>query len=253
LLRRLLPDKNKIRLNSKEEKMKYTVDKSVFELNPDIKFGIIVGENIINSETGPEDEERLRRAEAKMRETYKADEIRELKNVKLYREVVKESGINPNKYPPSVEAMFKRIVKEGQLPLINALVDLCNAVSIERGISLGGHDLKDIHEDLEVRYSRKGDIFLPFGAEVYEDVEENELVFTSGNIVQTYKWLWRQSELGKLTLDSNRVFFQLVGFDYEEGSSLYEAMKDIEELVINRFRGTCRKYLVDINNQSIEF
>jgi hypothetical protein len=52
LLRRLLPDKNKIRLNSKEEKMKYTVDKSVFELNPDIKFGIIVGENIINSETG---------------------------------------------------------------------------------------------------------------------------------------------------------------------------------------------------------
>jgi DNA/RNA-binding domain of Phe-tRNA-synthetase-like protein len=82
LLRRLLPDKNKIRLNSKEEKMKYTVDKSVFELNPDIKFGIIVGENIINSETGPEDEERLRRAEAKMRETYKADEIRELKNVK---------------------------------------------------------------------------------------------------------------------------------------------------------------------------
>jgi hypothetical protein len=56
LLRRLLPDKNKIRLNSKEEKMKYTVDKSVFELNPDIKFGIIVGENIINSETVPKEE-----------------------------------------------------------------------------------------------------------------------------------------------------------------------------------------------------
>jgi selenide,water dikinase len=63
-------------------------------------------------------------------ETYKADEIRELKNVKLYREVVKESGINPNKYPPSVEAMFKRIVKGGQLPLINALV-------------IGGHTVED--------------------------------------------------------------------------------------------------------------
>ncbi|SET82787.1 B3/4 domain-containing protein, partial [Natronincola peptidivorans] len=42
------------------------------------------------------------------------------------------------------------------MPLINALVDLCNAVSIEQCISLGAHDLKDIHEDLEVRFSREG-------------------------------------------------------------------------------------------------
>lgn len=233
--------------------MKYTIDSSVFELNPEIKFGILIGNNIKNSDTRPEDEERLRAAEAKMRGEIKPNEIRDLNNVRLYREVVKSSGINPNKYPPSVEAMFKRIVKGGQLPVINALVDLCNAVSIEKVISLGGHDLIDIHEDLEVRYSRKGDVFLPFGSEEYEDVEENELIFTSGNVVQTNKWLWRQSELGKLTLNSTDVFFQLVGFEYEEGSSLYEAARDIEELVTNRFQGTCKKYLVDINNQSIEF
>jgi DNA/RNA-binding domain of Phe-tRNA-synthetase-like protein len=233
--------------------MKYTIDKSVFELNSEIKFGILVGNNIKNTDTTPDDEERLRKAENRMRDEIKPKEIRDLPNVKLYREVMQKSGINPNKYPPSVEAMFKRIVKGGQLPVINALVDLCNAVSIENGISLGGHDLKDIHEDLEVRYSRKGDVFLPFGSENYEDVQEGELIFTSGNIVQTLKWVWRQSELGKLTLYSSHVFFQLVGFEYADGSSLYEAMSDIEELVTNRFQGDCRKFLVDINNQFIEF
>lgn len=233
--------------------MKYIIDKSVFELNPSIKFGIIIGNNIKNSNTTQEDEERLRKAESKMRDEIKQEEIRSLHNVSLYREVMQKSGINPNKYPASVEAMFKRIIKGGQLPVINALVDLCNAVSVENVISLGGHDLKDIHEDLEVRYSRKGDVFLPFGSENYEDVLEGELVFTSGNIVQTLKWVWRQSELGKVTLDSSDVFFQLVAFEYEEGSSLYEAMNQIEELVSNRFQGTCRKYLVDINNPSIEF
>ena len=164
-----------------------------------------------------------------------------------------KSVINPNKYPPSIEAMFKRIIKGGQLPVINALVDLCNAVSIENGISLGGHDLNDIHEDLEVRYSRKGDIFLPFGAESYEDVPEGELVFTSGNIVQTLKWVWRQSELGKLTNESHNVFFQLVGFEYHEQSNLKKAMDDIENLVTDRFNGKVRRYMVDINNPSIEF
>lgn len=233
--------------------MKYTIDKSVFELNPNIKFGILVGENIINSETTSEDEKRLRNAENKMREEIKPENLRDLHNVALYREVMIKSGINPNKYPPSVEAMFKRIIKGGQLPAINALVDLCNAVSIEQGISLGGHDLKDIHEDLEVRYSRKGDIFLPFGSEEYEDVQEGELVFTSGNVVQTLKWVWRQSELGKLTNASNNIFFQLVGFEYDEESTLYKAMEDIEKLVTDRFCGRCKKYLVDINNLSIEF
>ena len=134
--------------------MKYTIDKSVFELNPDIKFGILIGNDMKNSATSQDDEERLRKAESKMRDEIKPEDIRNLHNVSLYRDVMQKSGINPNKYPPSVEAMFKRIVKGGQLPVINALVDLCNAVSLERGISLGGHDLIDIHGDLEVRYSR---------------------------------------------------------------------------------------------------
>ena len=233
--------------------MLYTIDKSVFELNKDIKFGILIGEDILNSETSAQDEERLRKAEIKMRNEIKPDEVRNLHNVELYRDIMSKSGINPNKYPPSIEAMFKRIIKGGQLPVINALVDLCNAVSIENGISLGGHDLKDIHEDLEVRYSRKGDIFLPFAAESYEDVPEGELVFTSGNIVQTLKWVWRQSELGKLTNESHNVFFQLVGFEYYEQSNLKKAMDDIENLVTDRFNGKIRRYMVDINNPSIEF
>ena len=186
-----------------------------------------------------------------MRKTVKAEEVRALPNVALYREVMAKAGINPNKFLPSVEAMFKRILKGGTLPKINALVDLCNAVSIEQIISLGAHDLSDIHEDLEVCFSRGGDKFIPFGSEEPEMVEEGELVFKSGNYVQTRKWIWRQSELGKTTLDSKDIFFQLVGFG--DDPSLSNAMTVIEDLIINRFDGNSKKYLVDINNRHIDF
>ena len=231
--------------------MRYTVDETVFEINPEIKFGILIGSNIKNSETSAEDEKRLREAEENMRKTVKAEEIRALPNVALYREVMAKAGINPNKFLPSVEAMFKRILKGGELPKINALVDLCNAVSIEQIISLGAHDLSDIHEDLEVCFSREGDKFIPFGSEEPEMVEEGELVFKSGNYVQTRKWIWRQSELGKTTLDSKDIFFQLVGFG--DDPSLNNAMAGIEDLIINRFGGSSKKYLVDINNRYIDF
>jgi len=207
--------------------MRYTVDASVFDMNPNIKFGILIGKNIKNSETMTDDEGRLRDAEKRMRETFQVDQVRELSNVSFYREIMTKAGINPNKFPPSVEAMFKRILKGGDLPVINALVDVCNAVSIEQIISLGAHDLNDIHKDLEVRFSKNGDIFLPFGATEYENVDKGELVFTSGNIVQTRKWIWRQSELGKTTIYSKDIFFQLVGFDDNKESTLNKAYIDL--------------------------
>lgn len=233
--------------------MRYSVDTSVFEINPDIKFGILIGRAIKNSETTPNDQARLREAEKRMRENYQDTQVRDLLNISLYRSFMTKAGINPNKFPPSVEAMFKRILKGTSLPTINALVDLCNAISIERIISLGAHDLADIHEDLEVRLAKDGDIFLPFGATDYEPVDIGELVFVSGHTVQTRKWIWRQSELGKTTVDSKYLIFQLVGFDNDKGATLNRAMEDIENLVISRFQGSCEKHIVDLNNRCIEF
>lgn len=233
--------------------MKYSVDKLVFDINPDLKFGIIIGRGLKNSETTAEDEARLRAAEDNMRTKIKPEEIRELRNVSLYRDIMSRSGINPNKYMASVEAMYKRIIKGGQLPIINALVDLCNAVAVEEIISLGAHNLDDIKDDMEVRFSREGDVFLPFGETEYENVEPGEMVFTSGNVVQTRKWLWRQSELGKTDLDSNYIVFQLVGFGGDDDRSLERAMGSIEELVKNRFGGTYQTFMVDKDNPGIEF
>lgn len=233
--------------------MRYSVDAAVFNIDPNLKFGILIGKNIKNSETRTEDEARLRAAENKMRETFQVDQVREIPNVLFYRDIMTRAGVNPNKFPPSVEAMFKRILKGGQLPVINALVDLCNAVSIEQVISLGAHDLNDIREDLEVRFSKNGDVFLPFGSTEYENVDDGELVFTSGNIVQTRKWIWRQSEQGKTTINSKDIFFQLVGFDNSSQATLTKAMADIESLIANRFQGTCEKYIVDSNNTYIDF
>ena len=233
--------------------MKYSVDKLVFDINPDLKFGIIIGKGLNNSVTTAQDEARLRAAEDNMRIKIKPEEIRELRNVSLYRDIMTKAGINPNKYMASVEAMYKRIIKGGQLPIINALVDLCNAVAVEEIISLGAHNLDDIKEDLEVRFSREGDVFLPFGETEYEDVEPGEIVFTSGNVVQTRKWLWRQSELGKTDLDSNYIVFQLVGFGGDDDRSLERAIASIEELVRNRFGGTYQTFMVDKDNPGIEF
>lgn len=233
--------------------MKYTVHSEIFNLEPTIKFGILIGKNIRNSPTSAEDEARLRQAELRMQELYKSEQVRELPMVAFYRDIMSRAGINPNKFPPSVEAMYKRILKGGQLPTINAVVDLCNAVSIEQVISLGAHDLADINTDLDVRYSITGDKFLPFGSTEWEAVDAGEIIFTAGNEVQTRKWLWRQSELGKTAIDSNTLIFQLVGYGNDANAPLYQAMNDIKKLIVERFNGSYSEFIVDINNRIIHW
>lgn len=233
--------------------MRYTVKPEVFALNPQLHFGILVGKGLRNTESEPSDTCRLRNAESFVRQIIQAEELRSHPIVQGYRNTMEKAGINPNKYPPSTEAMLKRVLKGASLPDINALVDLCNAVSIENQISLGGHDLRDIHEDLSVSFTKGTERFLPFGASEYEPVEAGELVFTSGDIVQTRKWVWRQSELGKMTLNTRDVFFQLVGFEDNEGSPLTKALDSLEKLIAERFGGQYQRFMVKQSNPDIEF
>jgi DNA/RNA-binding domain of Phe-tRNA-synthetase-like protein len=233
--------------------MKYSIEPWLFEKVPDVCFGILIGENMSNSVTSEEDDQIVRRAETKLRGVLASMDPKEEPYIAKYRSALQNVGINPNKYTNSVEAMCKRVVKGSSLPAINSLVDRCNAISLEEIISLGGHDLKEIHEDLCVRRSKKGDSYLPFGATVCEELDDGEVIFTSGAIVQTRQWLWRQSEIGKMTLDTKDVFFQLVGFDGEHLKRLESAMDSLATLITNKFNGTVRKYIVNKDRQGIEF
>lgn len=230
--------------------MTYKVENYIFEKVPNIVFGIIVAKNIKNSQTTNFDEHLLSKAEEKLQERLKNVDLKE--TFKLYRTALQNVGINPNKFPNSVEAMSKRIIKGGKLPNINALVDLCNVVALNNLLCLGAHDLDDIKENLEVRRAKIGDKFLPFGLSNFEEVPKDEIVFTSGNKVQTRNCFHRQSELGKTRIESQNLIFQLVGFkeDYE---NFLKALKEVEELVVERFDGSCETFIVDAENPKIEF
>jgi DNA/RNA-binding domain of Phe-tRNA-synthetase-like protein len=233
--------------------MKYVIDDWVFEKNPDVCASIIIGKGLKNSKTTEEDSQVLAKAEAKVRAEIDPKALKEFAPIADYREALRNAGINPNKFTNSVEAMSKRVTKSGNLPRINALVDLCNAVALEECISLGAHDLRDIDEDLAVRKSVEGDVFLPFGAKEFEAIPAGELVFISGSKVQTRQWLWRQSELGKILEDSSDILFQLVGFKGAFYQNYENAIAAIEDLVSNRFGGTCKTYRVDVDQRGIEF
>lgn len=233
--------------------MKYTVTKEVFDKNNDICFGIIVGKGLKNLESESVDHDSLRAAEEGVKALIQPSEVKTFPRINAYREAMRNVGINPNKYKNSVEALCSRVVKSGAIPCINAIVDLTNIIALTEFVTLGAHDLADIKEDMEVRYSTTEDQFLPIGQSEPEQMPDGELVFISGKDVQTRQWLWRQSDMGKITMDSSNMVFQLVGFKGEHYEHFQSAMNRVKDSIENRFGGEATLFEVNENKPSIEF
>lgn len=224
----------------------YTVEGRVFELEPDLVVGVVIAHGVTNRPSTQTEAAELRAAEADLRNAYGENEVRRIPQVARYRALMERAGINPNRFPPSSEAMLKRILKGGELPLINVLVDRPNTISIRRAVSLGAHDLAGMGRNIELRFSLGTERFLPMGATDWEDVPEGELVFVADGIVQTRRFLWRQSEQGKSDMTTTDVFFHLVGFRPE----VEEALSEVTELAHDLGGRTSLVALLDRDSRS---
>ena len=61
-------------------------------------------------------------------------------HIEAWRTTFLKFGANPKKTPCSVEALWKRLQRNGTLPSIDSVVDLYNALSIRFGAPFGGED-----------------------------------------------------------------------------------------------------------------
>lgn len=192
--------------------MKFTIEPAVFEKLPTACFGVVAAKGIDNAKHYPRIDALLDEGVALAESRFSGKKVKEEPDILPYRAAFQALGVNPNKYMCSIEALFTRIAKGKGMPRINPLVDLNNAVSLKYTLPMGTHDLGASPLDMEVRFARAGDTFLPFGGGAPETPDAGELVYAVGNEVRTRRWTWRQSEQGKIGPGTSYVFFPIDGF-----------------------------------------
>ncbi|AWR99718.1 B3/4 domain-containing protein [Metallosphaera hakonensis] len=104
-----------------------------------------------------------------LKEKLEGEDVEKLKDnplVKAYREFYWRIGIDPTKVRPSGEALRRRIVRTGNLPRINNIVDAGNVVSAETLISIGIYDLDQVKGEPKLTLSVGGEKFEGIGNKV---------------------------------------------------------------------------------------
>jgi DNA/RNA-binding domain of Phe-tRNA-synthetase-like protein len=117
----------------------------------------------------------------------------DLPEIQAWRRTFSKMGLKPTQYRCASEALLRRLRKEGSLPRIHPLVDLCNAASAAFAIPVAALDVAGIAEYVEVRYATGSETYLAFSGEI-EHPEPGEVVFAdAAGRAHARRWTNRQS------------------------------------------------------------
>jgi DNA/RNA-binding domain of Phe-tRNA-synthetase-like protein len=117
----------------------------------------------------------------------------ELPEIQAWRRAFARMGLKPTQYRCASESLLRRYRKEGALPRIHPLVDVCNAISLAFAIPVAVLDVSRVSGFLEVRYADGDEVYQAFsGAD--ETPEPHEVIFADGlRHAHARRWTNRQS------------------------------------------------------------
>jgi tyrosyl-tRNA synthetase len=230
--------------------MLFKIDQGLFEKNEDICAGVVIAENFDGS-TDANGVMNLLSAQIKTeKDNLKEKSVKDLAFLKPYHENMEKLGINPSKYPCSIESLLTRLARKGELPGINSAVDLGNYISLKFKLPVGVHDQDTFTGDLCIRLADSEDVKNNTGVS-FEDFSPGEPIYAVQNSVRTRRWIWRQMPAGRITPEAKNIVFPIDGFSSNR-ETIEKACLELSEILEKNFNCTVRTGILDKEHPSIK-
>jgi DNA/RNA-binding domain of Phe-tRNA-synthetase-like protein len=149
--------------------------------------------------------------------------------IQAWRRVYSEMGLQPTQVRCAAEALLRRLRQDGQLPKVNPLVDLCNAVSVHAAAPIAIFDCARVAWPLTVAHANGDEDFLTFSGEV-EHPAEAEIVFVdAARRAHARKWAHRQSSFSAVSASTESVLIVVESFHDGAAFSVASALAWLDE------------------------
>ena len=166
--------------------------------------------------------------------------VRDLAPIAALRQIHRRVDSNPNRQLNSVEALYRGVLKRGQLPRINAFVDVYNLVSLRTGASLGAHDLNTIATPVQLRRLAADTPFIPLGADSVQTARQGEFAYLDGEARLLCRLDVVQAEFSKVTERTTEAILIVEVTSGHEPSRVQQAFDDCVALIQQHCRGRVR-------------
>jgi DNA/RNA-binding domain of Phe-tRNA-synthetase-like protein len=158
--------------------------------------------------------------------------LSEIETLSAWRAAFRIFGVDPTQYRSAAEALLRRLTKKGDIPNINAVVDICNLVSIRYALPVAALDIRELEGVISVHFATGNEWFWPLGEAATEHPELGEVIFSDqAGRVFARRWCWRQSLESAVQENTQNVLFTIEA-QHEGGKTMVDqALNDLRALL----------------------
>ncbi|KOG31428.1 B3/B4 domain-containing protein [Streptomyces resistomycificus] len=150
--------------------------------------------------------------------------------VLAWRRAFSRMGLKPTQYRCASESLLRRLRKEGELPRIHPVVDLCNALSVAYGVPVAVLDVDRVSGPLlEVRRAHSDEHYTSFGGGT-EHPAPGEVTFVdSEGRAHARRWTNRQSGHSAVEEHTGRILVVTEAMHDDGPQTVAELLKTVAE------------------------
>ncbi len=153
----------------------------------------------------------------------------EMPEIAAWRRAYSQMGLKPTQYRSAAEALLRRFKREGELPRIHPVIDLCNAVSLAFALPVAVFDLDQVDQFLEVRHARGNETYLAWSGEI-ENVPEGEVIFAdAADQAHARRWTFRQSRKSTFRPETRRALVVAEGLHASADADVRELLDALDQ------------------------
>lgn len=218
--------------------MEFRVEQSVLDLGVKIVFAVVEGMDNINQspEWDLERPERISRLIAQWSGAdLHADPVLEGFHILHDRAHVRRKH-----NVPAPVTLIKLLVKRGDAPFINKVVDIYNTVSMETRLALGAHDLDHVDGDVTLRITDGSERYVPLGESEPVPVAAGEYSFCDDSNEVLCRLEVRQVNKTATTKETTRAFFIVQGNASTDDEYVARGAQALLDEIVRHTGGTGR-------------
>ncbi|MEL7113426.1 MAG: phenylalanine--tRNA ligase beta subunit-related protein [Pseudomonadota bacterium] len=155
--------------------------------------------------------------------------------IQAWRRAYSTMGLKPTQYRCASEALLRRLRKDGTLPNLHPLIDLCNAASVAYAVPVAVFDLDLVAGDLEVRQAKGDETYIAFSGET-EAPDPDEVIFADDDgFAHARRWANRQSRKSAVCAKTTRALIVAEALHKGGAKDVAQLTDELSEMIASIF------------------
>jgi DNA/RNA-binding domain of Phe-tRNA-synthetase-like protein len=219
---------------------------------PDVVGGVILAHGMANGPTPHSLLLDYQEEQQAVKQRLGNTPLSKVESLAAWRNAMRAFGIDPTQYRSAAEALLRRLTKKGDIPSINALVDLGNLVSIRYALPVAVFDTRVLQGPVTVRFATGHERYTTLGTDEEAHPARGEVIFADEtNLVIARRWCWRQSESSAAQLDTTDAIVTVEAHHSTAHHDIAAALQDLQALLSLYIGGTFKQGILDKNTSEI--